>query len=74
MLEMPLNDNAVAVVSGWHGIRKCEYVFYNPETGGQWKDLWLGLKKARRKAGLAGITFHTRHTFASRLNCNGLIS
>ena len=51
MLEMPLNDNAVAVVSGWHGIRKCEYVFYNPETGGQWKDLWLGLKKAAAKPG-----------------------
>jgi hypothetical protein len=27
MLEMPLNDNALAVIRGWHGIRKCEYVF-----------------------------------------------
>jgi len=50
----------------------CEYVFYNPETGGQWKDLWLGLKKACRKAGLKDVTWHTfRHTFASRLTRNG---
>jgi len=72
MLEMPLNDDALGVVKGWHGIRKCEYVFYNPETGGQWKDLWLGLKKACRKAGLGDITWHTmRHTFATRLNGKG---
>ena len=33
MLEVPLNDTALAVVNGWRGLRKCEYVFYNPETG-----------------------------------------
>lgn len=72
MLEVPLNDTALAVVNGWCGVRKCEYVFYNPETGGQWKDLWLGLKKACRKAALNDITWHTfRHTFASRLTRNG---
>ncbi len=72
MLEVPLNDAAVAVMSGWWGLRKCEYVFYNPETGGQRKDLWLGLKKACRKAGLKDVTWHTfRHTFASRLTRNG---
>ena len=72
MLEVPLNDTALAVVNGWWGLRKCEYVFYNPETGGQWKDLWLGLKKACRKAGLDDVTWHTfRHTFASRLTRNG---
>jgi len=72
MLELPLNDKALSVVRGWHGIRKSDLVFYNPETGGQWKDLWLGLKKACRKAGLADVTWHTfRHTFASRLNANG---
>jgi integrase len=72
LLEMPLNDNVLAVVKGWHGIRKGQYVFYNPETGAQWKDLWLGLKKACRKAGLVGITWHTfRHTFATRLIRNG---
>ena len=53
-------------------IRKGEYVFYNPETGGQWKDLWLGLKKACRKAGLDDVTWHTfRHSFASRLTQAG---
>jgi integrase len=72
MLEVPLNDKALSVVRGWHGIRKCDVVFYNPETGGQWKDLWLGLKKACRKAGLSEVTWHTfRHTFASRLNRSG---
>ena len=72
MLEVPLNDTALAVVNGWCGLRKCEYVFYNPETGGQWKDLWLGLRKAFRKAGLNDVTWHTfRHTFASRLTRNG---
>ena len=30
MLEVPLNDPALAVVSGWSGLRKCESVFYNP--------------------------------------------
>jgi len=72
MLDFPLNDEALAVVRSWYGIRKCQYVFYNPETGGRWKDLWLGLKKACRKAGLKDVTWHTfRHTFASRLNSNG---
>ena len=43
-----------------------------PETGGQWKDLWLGLKKACRKADLHDVTWHTfRHTFASRLTRAG---
>ena len=72
MLEMPLNDRASAVVRAWWGMRKCEYVFYNPETGQQFKDLWLGLKKACRKAGLNDVSWHTfRHTFASRLTGNG---
>jgi len=72
MLEIPLNDTALAVVNGWCGLRKCENVFYNPETGGPWKDLWLGLKKACRKAGLSDVTWHTfRHSFASRLIRNG---
>jgi len=73
ILEVPLNEAAAHVVRGWHGIRKCEFVFYNPETGGPWKDLWLGLKKACRRAGLNDVTWHTfRHTFASRLNGAGV--
>lgn len=71
-LEVPLNDDAERVVRAWWGIRKCGYVFYNPETGDRFKDLWLGLKKACRKAGLEDVNWHTfRHTFASRLNRNG---
>jgi integrase len=72
MLDMPLNHTALRVLKGWDGIRKSEYVFYNPETGSPWKDLWLGLKKACRHAGMPDVTWHTfRHTFASRLNRNG---
>lgn len=72
MIDLPLNDEAARVIRGWHGIRKGGYVFFNPETGAQWKDLWLGLKKACRKAGLDDITWHTfRHTFASRLTRAG---
>ena len=53
-------------------MRKTPYVFYNPETGDRFKDLWLGLKKAGRKAGLKRVTWHTfRHTFASRLTHGG---
>jgi integrase len=46
MLEMPLNDQAMKIVKAWHGMRKNQWVFYNPETGHQFKDLWLGLQKA----------------------------
>lgn len=72
ILELPLNERAETVVRAWHGMRKCQYVFYNPETGDQFKDLWLGLKKACRKAEIEGVTWHTfRHTFASRLTRHG---
>ncbi len=72
ILELPLNNEAARVVRAWHGMRKSRYVFYNPETGDQFKDLWLGLRKACRKAGLNGVTWHTfRHTFASRLTHGG---
>lgn len=73
VLELPLNDKALAVVKGWHGIRKCGYVFYNHATGDQWKDVRAGLQKACRLAGLRDVTWHTfRHTFASRLNSSGV--
>ena len=59
-----------AVVKGWHGIRKSEVVFYNPEQANDGKT--CGLKKACRNAGLDDVTWHTfRHTFASRLNGSG---
>jgi integrase len=72
ILELPLNNEVARVIRAWHGMRKTPFVFYNPETGDQFKDLWLGLKKACRKAGLKGVTWHTfRHTFASRLTHEG---
>ena len=50
MLEIPMNDAALSVVNGWHGLRKCGYVFYNPETGRAVERPLLN--KACRKAGL----------------------
>ena len=61
LLELPLKEKALCVVKGWHGIRKCDYVFYNPETGGQWKNLWLGLKKSCRKANFMTSLHTFRH-------------
>ena len=73
MLEVPLNEKALALLKGWHGIRRCRYVFHNLETGGQWKDLWLSLQKACRKAPIYDVTWHTfRHTFATRLTRAGV--
>jgi integrase len=73
VLEMPLNDRALAVVRAWWGVRRCEFVFYNPETGVRFKNLWQGLKKACRKARLEDVTWHTfRHTFAARLTHAGV--
>ena len=73
ILDVPLNDEALKVIRAWHGMKKCEFVFYNSETGEQFKDLWLGLKKACKKAGLQSVNWHTfRHTFASRLTRRGV--
>ena len=73
MLEMPLNDQAMKIVKAWQGMRKNQWVFYHPETGHQFKDLWLGLQKACKKAGVENVTWHTfRHTFATRLNRRGV--
>ena len=53
-------------------MKKCRYIFYNPESGDRFKDLWLGLKKACRKAELEDVNWHTfRHTFATRINKGG---
>ena len=71
-LELPLNDAALQILAAWRGMRRGPYVFYNQETGDRFKDVKLGLKKAVRRAGLKGITWHTfRHTFASRLVQHG---
>jgi len=73
ILEVPLNSEAVRVVRAWQGMRVNHLVFYNPETGEQWRDLWLGLKKAHERAGIDKMTWHTlRHTFASRLLGRGV--
>ena len=67
-----MNDAAAAVVEAWRGMRKCDYVFYNPSTGERFKDVRTSLKAACRRAGVKGVSWHTlRHTFASRLLRDG---
>jgi integrase len=46
ILELPLNNEAARVIRAWNGIRRCGYVFYNLETGDQFKHLWLDLKES----------------------------
>ena len=69
MLTLPLNPVVLSVLRRREACRHKEYVFYNPETGGPWKDVWHGLKKICPKAGLGDdVNWNTfRHTFATRL-------
>jgi integrase len=68
LLELPLSDQASAVVERRYAIRRGPFVFYNPMTGDRFWDVKLGLKGASKRAGLEGVTWHIfRHTFASRL-------
>jgi integrase len=72
-LELPLNDDAHAVLRARQAHERGPYVFYNPDTGGPFLNLKTGLKGALRRAGISGVTWHTlRHTFASRLTVNGI--
>ena len=71
--EVPLNAEAHAVLRAWSHSRRNEFVFYNPETGKPFVDLKAGFLKACKKAGIAGVTWHTlRHTFTSRLVKGGV--
>jgi len=72
-LEVPLNENALAILAGKHAVQHGPYVFYNPVTGDRFRDLKAGFKAILKRAGLTGITWHTlRHTFASRLTRSGV--
>lgn len=69
MLDMPLNHTALRVLKGWDGIRKSEYVFYNPETGSPWKRPVAGFEKGLQtrwnaRCHLAHLPAHVR--FASK--------
>jgi integrase len=70
---VPINRDARKVLEAWALGRKNEFVFYNFETGKPFVDLKAGFGLACRKAGIAGVTWHTlRHTFASRLVSRGV--
>ena len=70
---VPMNLETRKVLEAWALGRKCEFVFYNLETGKPFVDLKTGFARACRKAGIEGVTWHTlRHTFASRLVNRGV--
>ncbi|MGB6483326.1 MAG: integrase [Candidatus Acidiferrales bacterium] len=70
---IPINADARKVLEYWALGKRNEFVFYNPETGKPFVDLKAGFKLACKKAGIAGVTWHTlRHTFASRLVNRGV--
>jgi integrase len=70
---VPINSEARKVLEAWALGRKCEFVFYNLETGKPFVDLKSGFGRACRKAKIDGVTWHTlRHTFASRLVNRGV--
>jgi integrase len=72
-LEVPLNDNAFAILEGKQAVKHGPYVFYSPVSGDRFSDLKAGIKAALKRADLSGITWHTfRHTFASRLTRSGV--
>jgi integrase len=74
VVEVPLNEAAMKVIGSRQAQRidDCEYIFFHPETGTKWKDVWHGFKKACRAAGLGDVTWHTlRHTVATRVLQNG---
>ena len=49
------------------------FVFFNPETKQPYQDMKTGFKRACRISEIEGLRFHDlRHTFATRLNANGV--
>src|SRR5882724_3851587 len=72
-LSLPLNDAAFAIVQARQAIQNGAHVFYNPMTGGKFKDVKGALLAAVKRAGLPKITWHMfRHSFASRLTRDGV--
>ena len=72
-LSLPLNDTAFEIVETRRAVRQGPYVFYNPMTGGTFKDVRGALAAAVKRAGLEKVTWHMfRHTFASRLTRDGV--
>jgi len=53
--------------------KQCNYVFTNEKGDGPRNYATNGIKKAKKRAGIEGVTIHDfRHTCASRLIQNGL--
>jgi integrase len=72
-LEVPLNENAMTILTGKQAVKHGLYVFYSRVIGDRFYDLKAGFKAVLKRAGLTGITWHTlRHTLASRLTRSGV--
>ena len=73
LLSLPLNETAFGIIEARKAIAHGSFVFYNPMTGGQFKDVKGALAAAVKRAALAKVTWHMfRHTFASRLTRQGV--
>ena len=72
-LSLPLNDTAFGIIAVRKAVEHGPYVFYNPMTGGKFKDVKGALLAAVKRGGLPKTTWHMfRHTFASRLTRDGV--
>jgi integrase len=72
-LSLPPNDTAFGIIEARKAVEHGPSVFYNPMTGGKFKDVKGALLAAVKRAGLPKITWHMfRHTFASRLTRDGV--
>jgi integrase len=68
--QVPMNDTARALLlelSGQARDAGWQYVFTNPNTGKQYKDVKRAFRSALRDAGIQDFRFHdVRHTFGTR--------
>jgi integrase len=57
--NVPINHVTQKILNYWLLGRRNEFVFYNPDTGKQFRDLKAGFKSACKKAGISDVTWHT---------------
>ena len=74
--EVPLNDEAMAVLTRWHALGKkpeAGLVFVSPRTGEQFGHIRTAWSSLMREAELENFRFHDlRHDFASKLVSKGV--
>ncbi|MDA8171852.1 MAG: site-specific integrase [Nitrospiraceae bacterium] len=71
--EVPINQTVRTALQGLTRRIDVPYVFYDPSTGKNYRDLKKSFSTACRKAGIHDFHFHDlRHTFASHLVMSGV--